>query len=388
MKKGTFLYGVLIVVLSFNVLLSGCDSLSMMNKPKVEPSVTKADFGKTKDGKEVYLYTLTNANGLIAKITNYGGTVVELWVPDRDGNLGDIVLGFDNIKDYENDSPYFGSLIGRYGNRIGNAQFTLDGTTYKLAKNDGENHLHGGEKGFDKVVWDAAPIQSKKGVGLKLHYLSKDGEEGYPGDLDVTVTYMLTNDNELTIDYEATTDKPTVCNLTNHNYYNLAGQGNGDILGHELMIKAKQCTPVDSGLIPTGEIAPVEGTPLDFTEPTKIGAHIDEENTQLEYGGGYDHNWVLNKGLKKMSLAAKVYEPTSGRMMKIYTTEPGLQFYSGNFLDGTLTGKDGKVYKHRYAFCLETQHFPDSPNKPSFPSTTLRPGETYKTKTVHKFTAK
>ena len=309
-------------------------------------------------------------------------------MPDRDGNLGDIVLGFDNLKDYEEKSPYFGCIVGRYGNRIGDAEFTLDGNAYKLNANDGENHLHGGVKGFDKVVWDAEPIQNDKGVGLKLHYLSKDMEEGYPGNLDVTVTYMLTNDDELKIHYEATTDKPTVCNLTNHNYYNLDGQGNGDILNHILMINADHYTPVDEGLITTGEIAPVEGTPLDFTEPTKIGARINQDNTQLKYGKGYDHNWVLNKKGKKMSLAARVYAPSSGRVMKIYTTEPGIQFYSGNFLDGTLTGKEGEVYKHRYGFCLETQHFPDSPNKPEFPSTTLRPEQTYKTTTVHQFMTK
>jgi aldose 1-epimerase len=258
-----------------------------------------------------------------------------------------------------------------------------------LAKNDGEHHLHGGVNGFDNAVWDAEPVQTEKGVGLKLHYISKDMEEGYPGNLDVTVTYMLTNHDELKIHYQATTDKPTVCNLTNHNYYNLAGQGNGDILGHQLMINADHYTPVDEGLITTGEIAPVEGTPMDFTKPTKIGARINNENVQLKYGKGYDHNWVLNKKEdKKMSLAVKVYAPSSGRIMKIYTTEPGLQFYSGNFLDGTLVGKDNKIYAHRYAFCLEPQHFPDSPNKPEFPSTVLRPGKTYKTTTVYKFMTK
>jgi aldose 1-epimerase len=354
-------------------------------KSTMKASIEKQPFGRTDDGHKVDLYTLTNANGLVARITNYGGTVTELWVPDRNGKPGDILLGFDNLKDYEEKSPYFGCIIGRYGNRIGNAEFTLDGKEYKLAANDGKNTLHGGNKGFDKVVWDAKPIMTANGPALKLHYLSKDMEEGYPGNLDVTVTYTLTNDNELKIDYMATTDKPTVCNLTNHNYYNLDGQGNGDILGQILMINADHYTPVDSGLIPTGVIAPVKGTPFDFTKPTAIGARINNDNTQLKYGKGYDHNWVLNKKDEEMSLAATVYAPQTGRVLTIYTNEPGIQFYSGNFLDGTITGKDGKVYKHRYAFCLETQHFPDSPNKPNFPSTTLRPGETYKTTTINKF---
>lgn len=353
-----------------------------------DATITKASFGKTDSGQNVDIYTLTNANGLVAKITNYGGTVTELWVPDDTGKLGDIVLGFDNLDDYEAKSPYFGSIIGRYGNRIAEGKFTLDGEQYTLATNDNQNHLHGGDRGFDKVVWDAEPFKNNKGVGLKLHYLSKDMEEGYPGNLDVTVTYTLTNKNELKIDYKATTDKPTVVNLTNHSYFNLGGQGSGDILDHMLMLNANYFTPVNEGLIPTGELRPVEGTPFDFNDPTAIGARINQDNQQLQYGQGYDHNWVLDKGIMGMSLAARAYEPSTGRMMEIYTTEPGIQFYSGNFLDGTITGKDGKVYKHRYGFCLETQHFPDSPNQPDFPSTTLRPGETYKTTTVHKFTTK
>lgn len=357
-------------------------------KSSSEAGIRKAPFGQTDDGQQVDLYTLTNANGLVAKITNYGGTVTELWVPDRTGKLDDVVLGFDNLNDYEEKSPYFGSLIGRYGNRIGDAEFTLDGTEYDLPANDGKNTLHGGNKGFDKVVWDAKSVMTANGPALKLHYLSKDMEQGFPGNLDVTVTYTLTNDNALKIDYLATTDKPTVVNLTNHNYYNLAGHGSGDILGHILMLNADTFTPVDSGLIPTGKIRPVEGTPMDFTEPTAIGARINDDTTQLEYGQGYDHNWVLNKQDEEMSLAATVYEPTSGRVMKIYTTEPAIQFYAGNFLDGTLTGKNGEVYKHRNGFCLETQHFPDSPNKPDFPSTTLRPGETYQSTTVNQFTTR
>lgn len=384
MKKHYLKRSISVMLLCSFVLMAGCSTLSQGKAT----SVTKADFGTTQDGKKVDLYTLTNANGLVAKITNYGGTVTELWVPDRDGKLDDILLGFDNIKDYEEKSPYFGAVVGRYGNRIGKGKFTLDGKEYTLAVNNDENHLHGGLKGFDKVVWDAAPFQTAKAVGLKLHYLSKDMEEGYPGNLDVTVTYTLTNKNELTINYAATTDKATVCNLTNHSYYNLAGQGVRDNSENQVMLNADYFTPVDKGLITTGELLPVKGTPMDFTTLTAIGSRVDNDDTQLKYGGGYDHNWVLNKKSDEMSLAAKVYEPTSGRIMKIYTNEPGIQFYSGNFLDGTFAGKAGKVYKHRYAFCLETQHYPDSPNKPDFPSTVLRPGQKYQTTTVHKFSVK
>jgi len=369
------------------VVFVGCDEDNMSaNKHKV--TITKEAFGTTKGGEAVDIYTLKNAKGSVAKIMTYGGTVVELMVPDKNGKMDDILLGFDNLKDYEEKSPYFGCIIGRYGNRIGKAKFTLDGKEYTLAANNNGQHLHGGIKGFDKVVWQAKPFESKEGPGLKLHYLSKDMEEGYPGNLDVTVTYTLTNDNELKIDYHATTDKPTICNLTNHCYFNLAGQGNGDILGHELMINADNFTPVDEYLITTGQIRPVKGTPFDFTSPTAIGKRINADNQQIKYGPGYDHNWVLNKDDFEMSLAAKVYEPTSGRVMEIFTNEPGIQFYSGNFLDGTLTGKDGKVYGHRSGFCLETQHYPDSPNKPNFPSVILLPGQIYQTTTIHKFSAK
>lgn len=368
------------------LLAAGCQSGA--SKTAGKDTILKAPFGTTTDGQKVDLYTLTNANGLVAKITNYGGIITQLWVPDRDGKLGDIVLGFDDLKDYEKLSPYFGALIGRYGNRIGKGKFTLDGKEYNLAINNGENHLHGGLKGFDKVVWDAEPVKVANGVALKLHYLSKDMEEGYPGNLNVTVTYTLTDKNELKIHYDATTDKPTVCNLTNHSYFNLAGQGNGDILDTKLMINADYYTPVDEGLIPTGEIAPVKGTPFDFNKPTAIGARINKDNIQLKYGLGYDHNWVLNKKDSKMSLAARAFSPKSGRVMKVFTNEPGVQFYCGNFLDGSFSGKNGKVYKHRYAFCLETQHFPDSPNQPNFPSVVLRPGETYSTTTVYQFTTK
>ena len=347
--------------------------------------IAKIEYGTLADGRTAWLYTLTNANGIVAKITNYGGIVTELWVPDRTGAMGDIVLGFDNLSDYVKNNPYFGCIVGRYGNRIAKGRFTLDGVTYTLATNNGENHLHGGIKGFDKVLWQAEPVEAKDGVGLRLRYTSKDMEEGYPGTLEATVAYMLTNANELRIDYTATADKPTVCNLTHHGYFNLAGQGTGDILGHILTLNADCYTPVDAGLIPTGQIAPVKGTPMDFTKPTAIGARINREFEQIRFGGGYDHNWVLNKKPDELTLAASVYEPTRGRVMEIWTTEPGVQFYAGNFLDGTLTGKGGKAYGRRCGFCLETQHYPDSPNQPNFPSTTLRPGQTYRTTTVHKF---
>jgi aldose 1-epimerase len=342
----------------------------------------KESFGRLPDGAGIELYTLTNKNGLRVRIMTYGATVVSLEVPDRNGKLGDIVLGYDSLDGYLKANPYFGSIVGRYGNRIARGKFTLDGVTYQLAKNNGENHLHGGIKGFDKVVWKAEPVKEQGAVGVKLSYLSKDGEEGYPGNLSVTVVYALTDENELKISYEATTDKPTPVNLTNHSYFNLAGQGNGDIFGNELMLNADAYTPVDEGLIPTGEILPVKGTPIDFTSPKPIGAQI------AEVKGGYDLNFVLRGGSGKLELAARVSELTSGRIMEIETTEPGIQFYSGNFLDGSITGKAGKVYKQHYGFCLETQHFPDSPNKPNFLSTILRPGEVYKSLTVHRFSAK
>jgi len=355
---------------------------------KVKMDVAVESFGKTPEGQQVRLYTLTNAHGLKARIMTYGAIVVSLEVPDKSGKMDDIVLGYDNLDSYVKNSPYFGAIVGRYGNRIGKGRFTLDGVTYdKLAINNGENHLHGGIKGFDKVVWTDEPVRRSNAVGVKLSYLSKDGEEGYPGNLQATVTYTLTNDNELRIDYLATTDKATPVNLTHHGYWNLTG-GRRDILGHVLTLNADQCTPVDKGLIPTGDLLPVKGTVMDFTKPTPIGARIESDFEQLKFGGGYDHNWVLNKGGKEMTLAARVYEPTSGRAMEVYTKEPGIQFYSGNFLDGTITGKGGTVYQHRWGLCLETQHFPDSPNKPNFPSTILRPGQKYETTTVYRFSTK
>ena len=350
-------------------------------------SITKSSFGKTPTGEPVDLYVLTNKNGVEASISAYGGAVVSLKVPDRDGKLGDVVLGYDSVEGYVNDKAYLGAIVGRYGNRIGHAQFTLDGKIYTLAKNNGENSLHGGIKGFNKAVWDAKEIPAKNAQALELTYLSKDGEEGFPGNLQVRVVYTLTDSNELKIEYFATTDKKTVVNLTNHSYFNLAGAGSGDILGHILQIEADKFTPVDAGMIPTGELSDVTGTPFDFHKPTAIGARIDSNDEQIKLGGGYDHNFVLGrKAGDPISLAARVVEPTTGRVLEVRTTEPGVQFYTGNFLDGSAQGKSGVKYTKRSAFCLETQHFPDSPNQPKFPSVILNPGERYHTTTIYKFT--
>ncbi len=340
-------------------------------------------FGKMPDGKPVERFTLTNTAGVELRAISFGGIITSLRVPDRNGKPGDIVLGFDRLDGYLADHPFFGAIIGRYGNRIGRGQFTLDGRTYKLATNNGPNHLHGGTKGFDKVLWSAEPVDGKNAIVFTRS--SPDGEEGYPGSLRVQVTYTLTDSSELVVDYRATSDKPTVVNLTQHSYFNLAGQASGDILRHQLMVNADRYTPVDDTLIPTGELAAVAGTPFDFRKPADVGARIDQPDPQLKNGQGYDHNWVLNRRGTGLQLAARVSEPTTGRTMEIRTTEPGIQFYSGNFLDGKLTGKDGAQYKRRTGFCLETQHFPDSPNKPKFPSTTLRPGTEYRSSTVFTF---
>lgn len=345
----------------------------------------KAAFGKTRDGQPADLYTLTNASGMEVAITNYGGTVVSIKVPDRSGKFADVVLGFDNFEGYLNNTPFFGVLVGRYGNRIAKARFTLDGHEYHLAANDNGNSLHGGLKGFDKHAWKARDASTKKIPAVELTYLSKDGEEGYPGNLSATVTYSLTPKNELRIDYAATTDKTTVLNLTNHSYFNLAGQGEGDALSHVVMIHAESFTPVDATLIPTGELQSVAGTPLDFRKPTAIGARIDAADPQIKFGRGYDHNFVLNRKDGGLILAARVTEPSSGRVLEVLTTQPGLQFYTGNFLDGTIHGKAGKVYPRRSAFCMETQHFPDSPNQPQFPTTALKPGEHFQSTTVFRF---
>jgi len=370
--------------------MCSCAETSSIGKGKAAMDITKADFGQTPAGEKVDIYTLTNANGLELRIMTFGGTCVSLKTPDRDGNFCDILLGHDSLDGYLNRAtdPYFGALIGRYGNRIGKGKFTLDGKEYTLATNDGKNHLHGGNVGFDQKVWKAEPIKKADEVDLKLTLVSPDGDEGYPGTLTVTVVYALTNQNELRIDYEATTDKPTICNLTNHNYYNFTC-AQRDILDHVLMINADRTTPVDAGLIPTGEIVPVAGTPFDFRTPKPIGQDINADNQQIKYGPGYDHNWILNKDKPgEMTKAAEVYDPSTGRAMEVFTTEPALQFYAGNFLDGTIVGKGGKVYKKRYAFCLETQHSPDSPNNPDWPTTVLRPGETYKTTTINKFSVR
>jgi aldose 1-epimerase len=352
---------------------------------KSHPPITKADFGKTADGQTVEIYTLKNANGAEAKIMTYGGIVQSLSMPDKNGKFDDVVLGYDNLQGYIDKTPYFGALIGRYGNRIGGAKFTLEGKTYTLATNDGPNSLHGGVVGFDKVVWTANPMETSHGPALILTYLSKDGEEGFPGNLQVTAVYTLTDDNALQVEFKATTDKPTVCNLTHHSYFNLAGQGKGDILGHQLYINADKTTPVDNKLIPTGEIADVTGTPFDFRKPTAIGARIDDPNTILQYGPGYDHNWVVNNPPGQLGLQAKVVEPVSGRVMEVWSDEPAVQFYAGNFLDGTIVGKGGVAYQKRTGFCLEPQHYPDSPNKENFPSTVLKPGDTFHNMIVYKF---
>ena len=343
------------------------------------------------DFDDIKLFKLANSNGMQVNITNFGAIIASVVVPDRHGNLADVVLGYNDVKGYINavDKPYFGAIVGRYGNRIAAGKFSVDGTEYQLATNNGDNALHGGVIGFDKVVWDAQPVGGDNWMGVELTYLAKDGEEGYLGNLDVKVTYRLTNNNEIIVEYLATTDQATPVNLTQHSYFNLAGEGSGTILDHELMLNADRYTPVSSaGAIPTGELPEVAGTPFDFRTSKPIGRDIEQDHEQLKFGIGYDHNWVLNRddteGAEQLQLAAEVYEPNSGRVLTITTEEPGIQFYCGNFLDGRLTGKSGKTYGHRGGFCLETQHFPDSPNQPSFPSTILRPGEKYETKTVFK----
>jgi aldose 1-epimerase len=341
-------------------------------------------FGKTPDGAEVKIYTLSNSKGMTAKVTDYGGILTELWVPDRNGRPGNVVLGFDNLDRYAKGHPFFGATTGRVANRIAKGKFTLDGKEYTLAVNNGPNHLHGGVKGFDKRVWKSRPLRGlSREVAVEFTYASQDGEEGYPGALTTTVVYTLTDDNELRIDYTATTDKATIVNLTNHSYFNLGDSGS--ILDHVLMINADRYTAADDTLIPTGELAPVKGPGLDFTQPRRIGERIAD---YMSFAKGYDHNFVLNSGGNSLAMAARVQEPKSGRVMEVWTTEPGVQLYCGNHLDGSLTGVGGAVYKQHTGFCLETQHFPDSINKPSFPSVILRPGETFKSTTAHRFLAK
>ena len=350
--------------------------------PASSPRVVKSAFGTTRDGALVDLFTVTNKSGVEARIMTVGGVLLSLRTPDRDGKLDDIVLGYDSLAGYLEKPSFFGCIVGRYGNRIAKARFTLDGKTYPLAANNGPNHLHGGIKGWDKMVWKGEPFERQDAAGVTLTYTSKDGEEGYPGTVKATVRYTLNDKNELAFDYEATTDKPTVINLTQHSYFNLAGDKAADILGHELMIAADRYTPVDEGLIPVGGIQSVAGTPLDFRAATPIGARIAAADVQIKRGNGYDHNFVLNRAAPGMVTAALVYEPKTGRTLEIRTTEPGVQFYTGNFLDGTIRGKGGRSYGRRSGFCLETQHYPDSPNQPDFPSTVLRPGQKYHTTTV------
>jgi len=330
------------------------------------------------------VYTLTNKKNVSISVISLGGKVMSIKVPDRSGNMADVALGYDSASQYIEGDAFFGATIGRYGNRIGKAKFILDGVEYKLAANNGENSLHGGPGGFHNVMWNVKEFSTAAGPGLELTYSSKDGEEGYPGKLDAKVTYILTDANEFRIDYEATTDKPTIVNLTNHSYFNLKGEGTGDILDHDITINADRFVAIDKGLIPTGELKQVKGTPFDFTQPHKIGERINAKDQQIEFGKGYDHTFVLNRKGTELALAATVTDATTGRKMEVWTTEPGVQFYTGNFLSGK-PGKGGKPYEYRSAFCLETQHFPDSPNKPSFPSVVLRPGEVYRTTTVYKF---
>jgi aldose 1-epimerase len=348
-------------------------------------TVTVAPFGRMPDGQAVEVYTLTNAGRMQVRAITYGAIIQAIRVPDRSGHTEDVTLGYDSLPGYLGDSPYFGAVVGRYANRIARGRFTLDGRVYRLATNNGPNSLHGGMKGFDKVVWRARSFQRGDTVGVTFEHTSPDGEEGYPGTLRVRVSYTLTPTNELVVDYAATTDRATPVNLSQHSYFNLAGEGSGDILGHRLTLEADRYTPVDSTLIPTGELASVTGTPFDFRQPTALGARIGRADPQLRYGKGYDHNFVLNRSGPGLAHAARVVDPGSGRTLDISTTEPGLQFYSGNFLDGSIRGKGGHVYGHRSAIVLETQHFPDSPNQPGFPSTILRPGKEYRSRTVFAF---
>lgn len=372
---------------SFTILIAFACLLSIGTA-----AITTKPFGKLPDGRAATLYTLRNAAGFEAKITDFGGIVVQLRTADRDGDFANVSLGFDSVEGYLGRSPYFGALIGRIGNRVANGEFTLDGKTYSLENNnfpaDIPCHLHGGLVGFDKVLWQAEPITQNGQPALRLNYTSVDGEEGYPGNLKVEVVYTVTDKNGLKIEYRATTDEATPVNLTNHTYFNLKGAGAGTILDHELMIAAKRYTPVTAGLIPTGELAPVANTPFDFTKSHVIGDRVNATNNQIKFGGGYDHNWVLENESGKLELAARVYEPMTGRVLEVLTTEPGLQFYGGNFLDGTLKNAAGQPYVYRGAFCLESQHFPDSPNQPSFPSIILRPGKTYRSTTIYQFSTK
>lgn len=367
----------------FLLLAVSCQSQKTESK-----MVEKKSFGKLDDGREIFSFTLTNNNKVAAEIIDFGATVVSLVVPDKNGKFEDVVLGYDAVGEYAKGTSYFGAIVGRYGNRIGKGKFSIDGKEYQLAANNGENHLHGGNIGYNKVLWKGEFLEKKEGPAVKFTYISKDGEEGYPGTVKLEVIYTLANNNELSIEYNATTDKPTVFNPTHHSYFNLSGNFENTILNNELMIDADTYTPVDAGLITTGKLEKVENTPMDFRKGVKIGAGIDKEFEQLKFGKGYDHNWVLNNYNKQVRKVAELYEPVSGRVMDVSTDQPGIQFYSGNFLDGTVKGKKGVFYKFRTGLCLETQHFPDSPNKPEFPSVRLNPGEVYKHITIYKFSVK
>jgi aldose 1-epimerase len=384
-----------LVAVVVGALLAACSSPSSESTsstsamPQPNKYLSTEPFGQTADGQPITMISLRNQHGIEVRVMTYGGIILSIKTPDKSGASGDVVLGHDTAAEYFTNPPFIGALIGRYGNRIAKGKFTLDGHEYTLATNNGANHLHGGTKGWDQALWTAEPFQGKEGPGVVLTHTSADGDEGYPGTVKAKVTYTLTDDNRLRVEYSATTDKPTVINLTQHSYFNLSAGKSADILGHDLMINAAQYTPVDDGLIPTGEIASVEKTPFDFRTPTAIGVRINDKNTQLERGKGYDHNWVLTRVASGgLQLAARVEEPASGRTLEVLTTEPGLQFYSGNFLDGTIKGKGGVMIAHRSGFCLETQHFPDSPNHANFPSTVLRPGETYSSTTVFTFGVK
>ena len=375
-----------ILIVIFLVIIS--NSCTKISKKMQVLKIDKIQFGETMDGTGVDQFILSNNNGMEIRIITYGGIITSWTAPDKNGNYKDIVLGYNTLAEYEAETPYFGALIGRYGNRIAKGKFSLDNQEYTLAVNNGVNHLHGGLKGFDKVVWDAKTIISDSTVSLELSYLSKDMEEGYPGNLESKVTYTLNNEDELSVSYEATTDKPTIVNLTQHSYFNLTADFNKDILGHELVINADSFLPVDKTLIPTGEFRDVTGTPFDFKTSKTIGTHIDNENIQLKNGLGYDHCWVLNDQDNGVRFVASAYEPISGRLLEVFSDEPGIQFYSGNFLDGTLPSKNKGMYQHRTGFCLETQHYPNSPNQENFTSVILKPGEKYKSKTVFRLAIK
>ena len=388
LKKSFTLLQKSVILMGTILLAIGCTNSNNKKNKMIPPTVQKTPFGSTIDGEEVDQFILSNNSGMEIRIITYGGIITSWTAPDKNGNYKDIVLGYNTLAEYEAETPYFGALIGRYGNRIAKGKFSLGNQEYTLAVNNGVNHLHGGQKGFDKVVWDAKTIVSDATVSLELSYLSKDMEEGYPGNLETKVTYTLNNKDELSVNYEATTDKPTIVNLTQHSYFNLTADFNQDILGHELVINADSFLPVDNTLIPTGEFRDVTGTPFDFKTSKAIGIHIDNENIQLKNGLGYDHCWVLNDQNTGVRFVASAYEPVSGRLLEVFSDEPGIQFYSGNFLDGTLPSKNKGMYQHRTGFCLETQHYPDSPNQNHFPSVVLLPGDEYASNTMFRFSVK